>query len=184
MKTNLLPVNSPARQRGVTLFIGLMFLLLLTLLGLTSSNVAVMQERMAGNMAQDNEAFQISETVLRAVESRIFNGICLGGGSGGLGTIPDMDSLAIDDNDCTLSGLGIPSTAWETAPPEVNVPGGEGWARYYLARLPRRPRCHAMRSQLIGGSEINDESFIILASGRSVSGQSEAILQSIYTCQQ
>ena len=35
--------------RGAALFVGLMLLLILTLLGLSASNVSIMQERMASN---------------------------------------------------------------------------------------------------------------------------------------
>jgi len=173
-----------ACQRGATLLVALMLLLMLTLLGLTSSNVAVMQERMAGNLAQSNEAFQLAESALRSIESRVFNDICLGGGSGGLGVIPRMQNLGLDANDCTMSGLATPSSVWPTAPADVDQPGGNGWARYFIARVPSRPRCHAMQSDLLGGGKISDESYVVLASGRSASGNSEAIVQAVYTCKQ
>src|SRR6056297_162098 len=104
-RSHMQSISLPNRQRGVALFVGLIMLLILTLLGLSSSNVSIMQERMAGNVAQYNQSFQIAETVLREVETRIYNGICLGGGSGGFGVIPTMDSLGVDPNDCTLSGV-------------------------------------------------------------------------------
>ena len=65
IKTNAF--NFP-RQRGAALFIALMFLLILTLLGLTSSNVGIMQERMSANTADYNLAFQRAEAVVREVE--------------------------------------------------------------------------------------------------------------------
>ncbi len=173
-----------SHQGGATLLIALLLLLLLTLLGLTSSNVAIMQERMAGNMAQSNQAFQLAESTLRSVEARVFNDICLSGGSGGFGAIPRMDDLGLDPNDCTMAGLADPSSAWGLAPAEVVQPGGDGWARFFIARLPNRPRCHAMQSDLLGGGKINDESYVVMASGRAASGNSEAIVQAVYTCKQ
>lgn len=65
MKTGFI---NPGHQRGAALFIALMFLLILTLLGLTSSNVGIMQERMAANTAEYNLAFQRAEAVVREVE--------------------------------------------------------------------------------------------------------------------
>jgi len=171
-------------QRGVSLLIALMFLLMLTLLGLTASNVAVMQERMAGNLVQSNEAFQLAESTLKAVESDVFNGICLGGGSGGFGSIPRLDSLGLDENDCTMSGYAVPTSSWDLAPARVAQPGGSGWARFMIAQVPNRPRCSDMNSSLRGGGQVGDESFVILASGRSASGISEAVVQSIFTCLQ
>lgn len=174
----------PTRQRGAALLIALLLLLILTLLGLTSSNVAIMQERMAGNMVQSNQAFQLAESTLRAVEARVFNDICLSGGSGGFGVIPRLPDLGLDPNDCTMSGLPDPSSGWPLAPAEVDQPGGDGWARFFIAQLPNRPRCHAMQSDLSGGGKINDESYVVMASGRAASGNSEAIVQAVYTCKQ
>jgi Tfp pilus assembly protein PilX len=161
-----------------------MLLLMLTLLGLTSSNVAVMQERMAGNLAQSNEAFQLAESTLKAVESDIFDGICIGGGSGGFGTLPRIDDpgLGLDVNDCIMDGYAIPSNAWQLAPADVAQPGGDGWARYVIARVPFAPRCSAVGSNVLGGGNVSDESYVVLASGRAASGNSEVIVQSVYTC--
>lgn len=176
------PIPNPRRQRGVTLLIALIFLLLLTILGLTSSNVAVMQERMAGNLTQSNEAFQLAESTLKAVESDVFDGICVGGGSGGMGVIPRIDDMGLEENDCTMSGYAVPTNSWGLAPAEVAQPGGNGWARFMIARVPSRPRCNDMDSDVLGGGTVGDESYIIMASGRSASGISEAVVQSIYTC--
>lgn len=53
--------KSPHRQRGAVLFVGLIFLLLLTLLGVTSMQVTVLQERMAGNFRVQHQAFERTE---------------------------------------------------------------------------------------------------------------------------
>ncbi|MEE4331535.1 MAG: PilX N-terminal domain-containing pilus assembly protein, partial [Wenzhouxiangella sp.] len=73
--------GGPQRARGVTLLIGLMILLVLIILGLTSSNVSMMQERMAGNFRESNLAFQAAEDTLREIEMRLQG---MGGGTGGL----------------------------------------------------------------------------------------------------
>jgi type IV pilus assembly protein PilX len=52
---------SPRRQRGAVLFVGLIFLLLLTLLGVTGMQVTVLQERMAGNFRVAHQAFEQTE---------------------------------------------------------------------------------------------------------------------------
>ncbi len=171
-------------QQGVALLVALVLLLMLTLLGLTSSNVAVMQERMTGNLVQSNEAFQLAESTLKAVESDVFDGICIGGGSGGFGSIANVDDLGVDDNDCVLAGYNVPTSAWTLAPAVVAQPGGDGWARYFIAAVPNRPSCSQITSNLLGGGTVQNESYIILASGRSATGISEAVVQSIYTCLQ
>jgi len=91
-------------QQGVALIVGLVFLLLLTIIGLSSSNTAVMQERMAGNVAQVNESFQNAEKNLRITEQKLVAHVQ--GGSGGLGYQPDSwRNVAMTRNDCTLSGI-------------------------------------------------------------------------------
>lgn len=91
-------------QRGVALIVGLVFLLLLTIIGLSSSNTAVMQERMAGNVAQANQSFQNAEGNLRKTEQKLIAHVQ--GGSGGLNYQPDSwRSIAPTRNDCTLSGI-------------------------------------------------------------------------------
>lgn len=63
----------PARQRGATLFVALMILLLLTVLALSVAQVTGLQERMAGTYRSDAQAFQQAEAQLREVERSILN---------------------------------------------------------------------------------------------------------------
>ena len=45
-------------QRGMALLVSLVFLLLLTLIGLSSMQSATLQEKMAGSVALRNQSFQ------------------------------------------------------------------------------------------------------------------------------
>jgi type IV pilus assembly protein PilX len=58
-----------SRQRGVVLIISLIFLVLLTIIGVTAMQTTLLQERMAGNMRDLNLAFQATEASLRAGET-------------------------------------------------------------------------------------------------------------------
>ncbi len=53
------------KQSGAVLIIGLIFLLVLTLVGITAMRGTVLQERMAGNLNESTLAFQRSEEILR-----------------------------------------------------------------------------------------------------------------------
>lgn len=64
-------------QRGAVLIVGLIMLLLLTIIGLASIRGSELQERMAGNMRDHNQAFQASEAALRYGESYL-NGASIG----------------------------------------------------------------------------------------------------------
>lgn len=54
-----------SEQRGSALIIGLVFLLILTIVGLSSMRGTTLQERMAGNVRDRNLAFQAAEAALR-----------------------------------------------------------------------------------------------------------------------
>ncbi|AHG41068.1 pilus assembly protein PilX [Pseudomonas syringae CC1557] len=60
-----------ARQRGMVLLVSLVFLLLLTLLGISSMQNATLQEKMAGSVMVRNQSFQMAEAALRLGESEI-----------------------------------------------------------------------------------------------------------------
>ncbi len=65
----LKPVQLPARQRGAILIFCLVFLLVLTMMGVSSMESAVLEERMAGNLQDQNAAFQAAETSLQTAEN-------------------------------------------------------------------------------------------------------------------
>lgn len=56
-------------QRGTALVMTLVFLVLLTMLGITAINTSTLEERMAGNTKDQNLSFQAAETALRAAET-------------------------------------------------------------------------------------------------------------------
>lgn len=62
--------RAPA-QRGMTLLVSLVFLLLLTLLGISSMNNATLQEKMSTSVRLRNQSFQMAEAALRAGETAV-----------------------------------------------------------------------------------------------------------------
>lgn len=61
------------RQRGSTLLVGLVMLLLMTFIGLAAIRGSGMQELMAGNMRDRQLAFQAAESALREAEGVLKN---------------------------------------------------------------------------------------------------------------
>lgn len=57
-----------AAERGAALIVGLVFLLVMTLIGVTAMQSTTLQERMAGNTRDRHLAFQASEAALREGE--------------------------------------------------------------------------------------------------------------------
>jgi type IV pilus assembly protein PilX len=58
-------------QSGSVLIISLLLLIVMTLLGLSSMNTTVMEERMAGNLRSSNLSFMAAESALREAEALI-----------------------------------------------------------------------------------------------------------------
>lgn len=59
------------RQKGIALFVSLIFLLLLTIVGIAGMKSATLQEKMSGNARLKNESFQAAEAGLRQGEGFI-----------------------------------------------------------------------------------------------------------------
>ena len=62
-------MNSPARQQGAALIVALIMLVVMTMLGLTSMNTTIIEERMAGNVRNKQSSFEAAEAALRAGET-------------------------------------------------------------------------------------------------------------------
>ncbi|MCP2074536.1 UNVERIFIED_ORG: type IV pilus assembly protein PilX [Pseudomonas lini] len=58
-------------QRGMALLVSLVFLLLLTLIGLSSMQSATLQEKMTSSVMLRNQSFQVAEAALRIGESAV-----------------------------------------------------------------------------------------------------------------
>lgn len=62
------PLSGPGNQTGMALAIGMLFLLILTIIGLTAVRSTTQQARMAGNYQFQNAAFQAAESALRGFQ--------------------------------------------------------------------------------------------------------------------
>jgi type IV pilus assembly protein PilX len=60
-----------SRQRGASLIIALIFLVIMAMLGVTLANVTNLEERMAGNTRDRDLALQAAEAALRDAEVRL-----------------------------------------------------------------------------------------------------------------
>ena len=85
MHQTISATGQPQRQRGATLVVALIILVVLTLLGVTAMQGATMQERMAGNARDVNVAFQAAEAALRDGEGFLANTVVLPAFNGDLG---------------------------------------------------------------------------------------------------
>ncbi|MGF6287111.1 pilus assembly PilX family protein [Pseudomonas silensiensis] len=104
---SIAPVT-PHAQRGMALLVSLVFLLLLTLIGLSSMQNATLQEKMAASVTLRNQSFQGAESALRVGESAVqLETYSLPVCSGTTQCAPPAESL-------TITGAGFNSTSGVT----------------------------------------------------------------------
>lgn len=114
----------PRHQRGVTLVVALIFLAVLSLLGVTAAQVMSQEERMTGNTRSRDQAFQAAEEVLSHVEANLdpaaaYAGTIATPGSNGLYTfdlcLPNSQVFwnGTAANDC--HGVSQPGFDWNAA---------------------------------------------------------------------
>lgn len=72
------------RQQGASLIVALIFLLVLTVAGLTAVRFAILEERMASNMQFKHSAFQLARSETEVWLSE-FHGLVLKGEAGAMG---------------------------------------------------------------------------------------------------
>ena len=76
------------QQSGAALIVSLILLIVLTVLSIAAMQGTTMQERMAGNYRDTNQAFQAAEAALRAGESELLADVVgpfnSSGGPGGM----------------------------------------------------------------------------------------------------
>jgi len=66
-------MKSLQQQQGVVLIVALIFLVLITLVSVSSMKTTVLEERMAGNYKDKSSAFQAAEAALRGAEEGLAN---------------------------------------------------------------------------------------------------------------
>lgn len=78
------------KQRGATLIIAMIFMLVLTVIGMAGMDVTFLEEKMAGNMRDRNIAFQAAEAALRDGEDYLDSQVLLPAfdGTNGLYAVP------------------------------------------------------------------------------------------------
>jgi type IV pilus assembly protein PilX len=163
-----------ARQRGAALVVGLIFLMMLSLMGVAAYTVATQEERMAGNTRDRIRAFEAAEASLRDCEA------LLGGGS----TLPTFDGT---NGMYTAPAFGSPQ-AFET----INwVTGSVRVIPTSIPDVARQPRCiiehvddievKCPTCELSGPLQVIPETiFRVSATGYGASANTTITLQSMY----
>jgi len=77
MKNSGFPGKPPQRQKGAILVFCLVFLAVLTMMGVAGMESTILEERMSGNMRDHSMAFQAAESALTAAETWLNNQVNL-----------------------------------------------------------------------------------------------------------
>ncbi|WP_350281830.1 PilX N-terminal domain-containing pilus assembly protein [Nitrosomonas sp.] len=159
-------------QRGAVLVTGLIFLVILMLLGTTAMQGTLLEERMAGNLRDETLAFQAAEAALRSGE-RFLEQVTLPEFNGSDGLYHHADSPAPDP---------VNWQDWETSGKTIDVTmdGVASEPRYVIEQLPSVPLMGEGGSAQQSGSLLNASMFCVIARGVGGNDVTMVVLQSTY----
>ncbi len=163
-----------AKQKGAALLLSLVFLVVLTLLGVSAMQGTLLQERMAGNFRASHAAMDAAEAALRAGEAY-------------------LEQASIGPFDGTVTGLysstqcndggnpPLPVPCWELASTSWSEVTTGSWPinpEYIIEELPAE---RGMGESLSTKNPLPSTRFYrITARGYSENGQSQVVLQSYF----
>jgi len=147
------PLAFPPRQRGASLVVVLVLLLVMTLLGLAVLRGTLLEERMSANMFDRSLAFQQAESALREAEDKVRNAVLTNGKGWVIGVKCGNDparggSNGIEESKCgsmpattfsggtTCSGSSLTSDCWFNATDHLGSANkSAGAPQYYVQYL-------------------------------------------------
>lgn len=166
------------QQRGAVLVISLIILLLMTIIGVVAMQGATLEERMAGNVRDNQIAFNAAEAALRAGELSL---------SGEFAVLPVFSSTGGAAGSCHYTQDNIRWANWSAIPqlcvyaikaefidPETARELLYASPDYYLEEI------EATSSDIEAGTELNVGMYRITARGFGSSDTATVILQSTF----
>lgn len=174
MNKKPIQVPAPSRQQGAALLLSLVFLVVLTLLGVSAMQGTLLQERMAGNFRASQAAMDAAEAALREGESYLEQA--------SVGPFDGSITGLYSSSQCNDGGTPpLPVPCWELASTNwVTITTGN-WAvnpEYIIEELPAE---RSTGSSLSTMNPLPSSRFYrITARGYSENGQSQVVLQSYF----
>lgn len=173
-------------ERGSVLTISLVFLVLLTIIGITAMNFSTLEEKMAGNFKDQYLAFQAAESALKDAETDAFvnisgatpftstctNGLCLPTASG---------AYIWETVDWSLSSTTSRRYGSSTGSPVIGTSVAEQ-PRYIIEDIPNptTPPAGESASDAWKRGATGTEYYRITARGVGSTSQSQSMLQIIF----
>ncbi len=167
-------LTSTKQQRGVVLVTGLIFLVILTLLGTTALQGTVLEEKMAGNLRDETLALQAAEAALRSGEIFLEQvTLPVFAGSEGLYHYASANTAAPDPKNWgSWESIGLVAGS--------SMDGVASQPRYIIEQLVSVPQQGNKGSAQQSGTSPDDEMFRIIARGVGGTASAVVILQSTY----
>jgi len=166
--------RTPAGQRGTVLVVALVFLVIMTLLGVGSMQSSVLEERMAGNMRDDRVSFEAAESALRMGEEQLRDPGTPLAFDGTDGLYHHADGNAPDPLDFS----DAESRAYEAGSGTSGLEGLASQPRYFMEKL---PPVTPPGNSIEAGTPVTGKSlYRIVARGKGGSEDSETVLQSTF----
>jgi type IV pilus assembly protein PilX len=169
------PAHIPARRmRGAVLVVGLIFLVLLLMIGVTAFNVATVEERQAGNMRDRVRALEGAEYALRICEADLTGAV-----------VPSFSSAGTGGYYISAPGdlelYQKPGFNWATSPTR-SVPDPQFTRKLScvferLEGAPIAPSGRSIRAEL---PQIQGIVYRVTARGEGLSSGTVSIVQSYY----
>ncbi len=129
--------TSLSQQSGVVLMVSLVMLLMLSIIGVSGSQVTTLEEKMAGNSLDQNIAFQAAEAALREGELVIKNSITA--------NKSNFTTSPVNANGLHLTTEGLDykaDTSWAAAESvafATAIPSVSAQPRYYIEYISDKP---------------------------------------------
>lgn len=171
------------RERGAVMIVGLVMVLLMTIVGMAAIRGSNLQEVMAGNMHERAIAFQAAEAGLRTAEQfsddNTLDSLSFGGSNGLFEDLSsDEDETPVadwSDNDWSSDGQQVSFSIDELSAQPRYVIEKVNVSEYSLRRM--------QGSGIgVGGTPTPTPTFLRISSrGQDRTGQSDAVVQSIFT---
>jgi type IV pilus assembly protein PilX len=158
------------KQKGAALVVGLIFLLILTMIGVSAIQTSSLEERMAGNLRESQIAMLAAEAALRSGEITVENRLESGPSSYDNTTIPATpapDPLLSSSWTGTVSAIVNSFTDLQT---------GSNFPRVFIEKAQET----AITTEYTGINKKNAEVFFINSRSTGASGNANTILQSSY----
>lgn len=187
-------------EKGAALIAGLLILVVLSILGITTMQSSLLQERMAGNMEQRDIAFEMAEAGLRHGEAWLNNLVAIPPANNSSTGIPESVGLhnapttgllkaggaRVDE---TTSSIWRMADTWTQAnhkvyaPDDINVDPADPWyilPRYYIEFLAEVDVSGSDSLKFGAAPEDAAGMYRITSRGVSPNGRSVVILQSTF----